>query len=109
MRVQSMDGEMSLHLWETNGLVQRLLYAGTTAGRVAFGGHAQGIEIAPADFSGIQLERTGAFGVPPLQALVFASNPDWVSDVWVSGHRCVQHGRHAKRDAVREAAMRWLP
>ena len=94
---------------EPNGLALRLLEAGTTSGRHALGGVGRGLEAgAPADITGIQLRKTGAMGVPPLQALVFVSNPDWVTDVWVHGERVVRQGLHSRRTQVIEAALPWL-
>lgn len=111
LHARALDGARNVlaPVGEPDGLALRLLDAGTVGGRMALGGPPQGLEVgAPADFAGIQMDKTGAIGVPPLQALVFASNPDWVTDVWVNGERVIRDGRHSRRLEVIQAALPWL-
>ncbi|MCA9571302.1 MAG: formimidoylglutamate deiminase, partial [Myxococcales bacterium] len=82
-------------------LVERLLRAGTEEGGRALGLPVGRIEAgAPADLVLVDLDRTGAVGVPPLEAVVFGGSPEWVRDVWVAGEQVIRDGRHAHREAI---------
>ena len=94
---------------ERHGLAKRLLQSATLAGSRALGAPVEGIEMgAPADLIAVDLTRSAAQGVPPLEAVAFASNPDWVTDVWVAGRRVVADGRHARRVEIMAAAAPYL-
>lgn len=90
-------------------LAARLVAAASTDGERCLGGVGAGIaEGAPADLVSIDLDRPAAAGVPPLEAAVFVSTPEWVREVWVAGRRVVEDGRHPARRAIVEAAMPYL-
>ena len=94
---------------QQHGLAERLLRAATREGAHALGGSAQGLAVgASADMVGISLSRPAALGVPPLEATVFSSTPDWVSEVWVQGSRIVSKGQHPKRESILASAGAWL-
>lgn len=94
---------------QRHGLAHRLLAAATVAGDRALGGAGQGIVAgAPADLVAIDLRRTAALGVPPLEAIAFAATPEWVDAVWVAGEPIVTDGHHPRADAIRERARPWL-
>ncbi|HAN32473.1 MAG TPA: hypothetical protein DCQ06_12830 [Myxococcales bacterium] len=74
-------------------LSARLMRAATLDGSVALGASGQGLGPGqPADVCAIDLSRRAAHGVPPLEAAIFNSSPDWVTDVWVQGQRRVHSG-----------------
>lgn len=90
-------------------LVERLLRSGTLEGARALGLPSGRIAVgAPADLTLVDLARTGAFGVPPLEAVVFGGSADWVSDVWVGGEHVVRAGRHPDRERILERASALL-
>ncbi|TNE90770.1 MAG: formimidoylglutamate deiminase [Deltaproteobacteria bacterium] len=95
---------------ERHGLAERLLRAATIDGSRSLGVDSEGIKVgAPADLCAIDLRRVAAVGMPALEAVVFAANPDWVSDVWVAGKRIVEEGRHPGRERIiREARAHLL-
>ncbi len=89
-------------LGDESAVAQRIMDVATTSGDRALGGNGAGlVPGGPADFVAWDLDRPAADGVPPLEAIAFASRPEWVSDVWVGGRRVVSEGRAAARDAVR--------
>ena len=47
----------------------------------------------------LDLDRSGADGVPPLEAAAFVATPQWVDEVWVGGERLVEGGRHSRATA----------
>jgi formimidoylglutamate deiminase len=94
---------------EKDGLARVLLDAASRHGGAALGAEGRGIGVgALADLVALDLRRTAAFGVPPLQAAVFNGTPDWVSDVWVGGVPVVRDGVHPRRSEILEAARRHL-
>ncbi|MCB9675073.1 MAG: formimidoylglutamate deiminase [Alphaproteobacteria bacterium] len=94
---------------DRHGLAERLLRALTVEGARALGLPGGAVRVgAPADLVAIDLDRPAAFGVPPLEAAVFAGTPEWVSDVWVGGQHVVVDGRHPARDRVLAAAAPYL-
>jgi len=90
---------------ERHGLAERLLRAASLEGDRSLGGAGRGIaEGAPADLVAMDLDRPAAAGVPPLEAAVFNSSPDWVSHSWVAGKPVIVEGRHPLAETVvREA------
>jgi formimidoylglutamate deiminase len=95
---------------EPHGLAEVLLGAATRSGRRSLGHPGAGLQIgAPADLITMDLNRTAAYGVPPLEAAAFIATPDWIDDVWVAGERIVTNGRHEAREAILNAAKPWLP
>jgi len=95
---------------EPHGLAERLLGSATLSGRRSLGHPGAGIESdAPADLITVDLNRTAAHGVPPLEAAAFIATPDWIDDVWVAGVRIVKDGRHEGREEILHAAKPWLP
>ncbi|HHO53300.1 MAG TPA: formimidoylglutamate deiminase [Deltaproteobacteria bacterium] len=94
---------------QRHGLAHRLLQAATVAGDRALGGAGQGIAAgAPADLVAVDLRRTAAWGVPPLEAIAFTATPEWVDTVWVAGEPIVSGGYHPKAEAIRARARPWL-
>jgi formimidoylglutamate deiminase len=95
---------------EAHGLAKRLLKAVGSEGAAALGADQAGVLAvgAKADLVGLSLDRPAALGVPPLEAAVFSSNPDWVKDVWVGGTRVVRDGEHPHRASILRAARQWL-
>ena len=94
---------------DKHGLSERLLQCATLEGQSALGRSPKGIELgAPADLVSVDLASPAALGVPPLEATVFSSTPNWVSDVWVRGERVVTAGTHPKRDEFMALAAPWL-
>lgn len=92
-----------------SGLAERLLRIATVEGARALGAPGEGIASgAPADLVALDLRRTAAEGVPPLEAAAFVATPDWVSDLWVAGRRVVKEGRHPERERIVEAARPFL-
>lgn len=90
---------------ERHGLAKQLLYAATCAGSRALGAEDKGIAVgAPADLVAVDLRHVAAVGMPPLEAIVFAATPQWVSEVWVGGRRVVESGRHFARERAIAAA-----
>ena len=86
---------------QRHGLAERILSIATQNGSHALGQPAGGIAVGqPADLVAIDLRRAAAAGVPPLEAVAFNANPEWVSAVWVGGKRVVSDGRHPDRDGV---------
>lgn len=93
---------------EPHGLVERLLHAGTTEGARALG-LPSGIRAgAPADLVWIDLDRTAAYGAPPLEAAVFNGDPGWVQQVWVGGKPRLSDGAHPLREAVVREALAYM-
>lgn len=91
-----------------HGLAEALLRAGTLEGARALG-FESGIRAgAPADLVWIDLDRTAAFGAPPLEATVFNGDPGWVEQVWVDGRPLLDGGRHPLRDEVMRGAAPYL-
>lgn len=94
---------------DRHGLARRLLRAATVDGSRALGAPQEGIAVgAAADLVAIDLRRVAAIGMPPLEAVAFTANPDWVSDLWVAGKRVVADGRHPDRERIIEGARPFL-
>jgi formimidoylglutamate deiminase len=97
---------------DRHALAARLLDIATRGGSRSLGAPvsaAPGVAVgAPADLVAIDLERTAAAGVPPLEAAAFVATPEWVTDVWVGGARIVADGRHPERERIVTAARPWL-
>ena len=92
-----------------HSLAERLLENATIDGSRALGAPPAGIaQGAPADLVAVDLSKTGALGVPPLEALVFAAEPSWVDHVWVAGTPIISNGVHAEAASIRGAALRYL-
>lgn len=92
-----------------HGLAHRLLDMATHQGARALGDERVGITAgAPADFVSLDLRRSAAWGVPPLEAAAFVAHPDWVDAVWVGGEAIVREGLHPEAASIRAAASRHL-
>ena len=90
---------------DDHGLATRLLAAATGSGARALGASDWGIrEGGVADLVAIDLRRTAAEGVPPLEAAVFVGDASWVTDVWVAGRPIIVDGRHPRGDSIVQAA-----
>ncbi|MCO4748100.1 MAG: formimidoylglutamate deiminase [Proteobacteria bacterium] len=86
---------------ERHGLAKRLLHAATSAGSRALGSDAVGLQVgSEADLIAVDLRHVAAVGMPPLEAVAFAANPQWVTDVWTAGQRIVADGRHVARERI---------
>jgi formimidoylglutamate deiminase len=94
---------------DRHAVAERILRAASIDGGRALGGAGEGIRVgAPADLVAIDLDRTAAAGVPPLEAAAFVSTPDWVVASWVGGRPVISHGRHPARERIVVSAQRWL-
>ncbi|MBX2796026.1 MAG: formimidoylglutamate deiminase [Myxococcales bacterium] len=90
---------------EPDGLAHRLLQSASAEGARALGGAGGGIAVGqPADLVAVDLRRTAADGVPPLQAAAFVATPEWVDHVWVAGRAVVVDGAHPRQEEIRRAA-----
>jgi formimidoylglutamate deiminase len=95
---------------ERHGLARRLLQAATTAGSRSLGADARGLVAgAPADLVAIDLRRTAAEGVPPLEAAALVATADWVDQLWVSGRPLLRAGQHPERERIVARARPHLP
>ena len=94
---------------DRHGLAEALLHAATTAGSRALGRDDRGIVAgAPADLVALDLRRTAALGVPPLEAAALVASADWVDQVWVAGEPHLVDGRHPRAEGVRRRAAAHL-
>jgi len=93
-----------------HGLSERLLAAASTAGSRALGRDERGIVVgAPADLVAVDLRRTAAVGVPPLEAAALVATADWVEQVWVGGQPQLTEGRHPRAEEIVARAAPFLP
>jgi len=93
----------------------RLLDAAVHAGAAASGHTNWGLQVgARADALVLDVQAPGLLGVPGshlLDALVFATHPPAIRDVYVAGQHVIRQGQHPAQSAVAqhfEAAMREL-
>ncbi|ARV18022.1 8-oxoguanine deaminase [Curvibacter sp. AEP1-3] len=93
----------------------RLLEAAVHAGAAASGHANWGLQVgARADALVLDVQAPGLLGVPGshlLDALVFATHPPAIRDVYVAGQHVIRQGQHPAQSAVAqhfEAAMREL-
>jgi formimidoylglutamate deiminase len=90
---------------ERHGLARRLLEVASAGGARSLGQLHAGLAVgSPADLFAVDVRRPQALGVPMLEAAVFSSTPEWVSDVWVDGEAIIEDGVHPKAESILAAA-----
>ena len=95
---------------DRHGLAQRVLEIGTLQGSRCLGVDGPGLVVgAPADLISIDLDRPGAWGVPPLEAAAFVATPEWIDQTWVGGVPLLYEGVHPLRRQIRSEAAQHLP
>jgi len=107
MHARAMEGRRNVltPVDDRHGLAERLLHAATTAGGRALGRDDRGlVPGAPADMVAVDLRRTAARGVPPLEAAALVATADWVDQAWVAGVPRLRDGRHPMAEELARRA-----